>query len=131
MTPRNIHGNGRLASWLCACLLLWCLLPVTTLQAQTTVPPQEINFTDIKRKADKGIVEAQYNLGVCYQKGYGVEIDRNEAVAWYTVAAQRGFAMAQYNLGLCYAEGYGVEKNNAEAARLPSGCRAGACQGML
>ena len=27
--------------------------------------------------------EAQMCLGCCYQKGYGVEIDKNKALKWY------------------------------------------------
>ncbi|MCD7798298.1 MAG: SEL1-like repeat protein, partial [Akkermansiaceae bacterium] len=39
------------------------------------------------RKAEQGDAEAQYELGVCYFKGEGVEKDEKEAVRWYRKAA--------------------------------------------
>ena len=33
-----------------------------------------------KRSADLGVVNAQYNLGVAYANGQGVEVDNAEAV---------------------------------------------------
>lgn len=34
-----------------------------------------------------GDAEAQYNLGRCYQYGYGVEADETEAASWFAKAA--------------------------------------------
>ncbi len=68
--------------------------------------------------AKMGISEAQYNLGVCYEQGDGVEQDFEKAVYWYKAAAEQGYDKAQSNLGLCYYNGYGVEVDFAEAARL-------------
>jgi hypothetical protein len=50
--------------------------------------------------AKQGTAEAQYNLGVMYDKGRGVPQDHAEAVQWYRKAAEQGDAGAQYNLGL-------------------------------
>ena len=72
---------------------------------------------NLKNAAEKGVVEAQYNLGVCYEFGKGVEKDLSEAVKWYRKAAEQGDAMAQYNLGILYFEGSGVDKNLPEAAK--------------
>ena len=47
------------------------------------------------KAARQGDAEAQYNLGVCYRKGYGVEKDLTEAVKWLRKAADQGFAEAQ------------------------------------
>lgn len=68
--------------------------------------------------AQKGIAEGQYNLGVCYEQGDGVQQDFKQAVYWYKKAAEQGHAKAQYNLGVCIYNGYGTESNHAEAARL-------------
>jgi hypothetical protein len=57
--------------------------------------------------ANKGHVEAQYQIGVCYAEGKGVEWDLAEAVKWYRKAAEQGHAPAQLNLGLCYYDGNG------------------------
>ena len=74
-------------------------------------------LADVRAKADKGDAVAQYNLGVCYRDGQGVDKDYVEAVKWYRKAAEQNVAEAQYSLGLCYANGRGVEKDDVEAAR--------------
>ena len=60
---------------------------------------------------------AQYNLGVCYEYGKGVEQDYEEAVRYYRLAAEQGFADAQDNLGYCYLYGNGVEQDYEEALK--------------
>jgi TPR repeat protein len=40
--------------------------------------------------AAQGDLDAQYNLGVCYERGEGVEVDYEEAVKWYRIAARAG-----------------------------------------
>ena len=67
--------------------------------------------------AEKGIPEAQYNLGYCYSNGEGVEKDTVEAVKWFRKAAEKGMPEAQYKLGYCYLNGKGVEKDMVEAVK--------------
>lgn len=55
------------------------------------------------------------NLGVCYENGWGVPKDFNQAAAWYRKAADRGNAPAQCNLGAAYFMGRGVPKDPAQA----------------
>ena len=62
--------------------------------------------------AEQGHADAQYNLGMIYQNGYGVIQDYAEAVRWYRLAAEQGFANAQNNLGVTYETGQGVLQNN-------------------
>jgi len=67
--------------------------------------------------AKKGLVKAQYNLGVMYEKGKGVEKNLKKAKKWFQFAAEQGLAKAQYNLGLMYAKGKGVEKDYSKAIK--------------
>lgn len=60
---------------------------------------------------------AQCNLGICYKYGNGVEKNFEEAVKWYTKAANQEYAQAQYNLALSYDKGEGVAKNDSEAMK--------------
>ena len=48
--------------------------------------------------AEQGNAGAQYNLGVMYDKGTGVEQDYRTAVKWYRLAAEQRNADAQSNL---------------------------------
>ncbi len=75
---------------------------------------------DIKRlrnAAEKGDPDAQYDLGVCYSDGDGVEEDHAEAAKWYRKSAEQGYPEAQYDLATCYHNGDGVEKDPTEAAK--------------
>ena len=74
-------------------------------------------ISKLKKQAEAGDIEAQFNLGMCYANGYGVEKNLTEAANWYRKAAEQGYAAAQYNLGLYYHNGYGVEKNLPEAVK--------------
>ena len=67
--------------------------------------------------AEKGDATAQFNLGVMYDNGQGVEQDYAEAVKWYRKAAMQGVASAQLNLGIMYANGQGVTKDEYEAVK--------------
>lgn len=69
----------------------------------------------LRRAAEQGNADAQYNLGDCYYYGEGVAQDYAQAVYWYRQAAEQGNAWAQYNLGVCYAEGLGVDRDSKQA----------------
>ncbi len=67
--------------------------------------------------AKQGNANAQYNLGVMYDKGRGGPQDYAEAVKWYSKAAEQGVAEAQFNLGVMYGQGLGVPEDLAEAVK--------------
>jgi len=67
--------------------------------------------------ADQGSPAAQCCRGLCYLKGYGVELDEGEAVQWFRKSAEQGFAIAQHHLGDCYYDGSGVDQNLDEAVK--------------
>ena len=68
--------------------------------------------------ANEGDACAQYNLGLMYEYGRGVEFyeEAEEAVEWYQKAAEQGLADAQCDLGVMYQYGRGVEKSDEKAA---------------
>ena len=68
-------------------------------------------FTLWQTLADGGNEEAQFQLGLMYDKGQGVNEDPAAAVQWYTRAAEAGHIKAQHYLGILYEYGRGVEKD--------------------
>ena len=80
---------------------------------------QEIMFTYYGQLAQLLLhpkhIDAQYNLGICYYCGKGVDRDEKKAVKWYTEAAEQGYARAQCSLGYCYEYGKGVEQDLEKA----------------
>lgn len=69
----------------------------------------------VKKSAKRGNAEAQYNLGYCYEKGVGVEINQDKAYKWYEKSAVQNYTDAEYALMMIYAEGRGVEKDESRA----------------
>jgi uncharacterized protein len=74
-------------------------------------------FKEWKAAADKGQAEAQYDLGLLYAKGLGVQRDLQVAQQWYEAAAAQGNAQAEYTLGQMYAQGWGIPANEASTLR--------------
>lgn len=62
----------------------------------------------IKSKAEAGVVRSQYDLGVCYANGWGVEKDHFQAFYWWSKAAAKGDLFAICDLGNCYEKGNGT-----------------------
>jgi hypothetical protein len=48
--------------------------------------------------AERGDVNAEYNLGVMYEMGHGVPVNKSQAALWYRKAAENGFPAAMENL---------------------------------
>jgi hypothetical protein len=67
--------------------------------------------------AQGGDPDAQYYVGVLYEKGADGRPNHEQAAAWYRKAAERGVARASMNLGRLYEQGLGVMKDRDEAAR--------------
>lgn len=74
------------------------------------------------KAAEKGHVDAQYNLGVMYS-GQDIMLatlirpNYDEALKWLSKAAEQGHADAQTQLGEMYFHGRGTEKNYSQAAK--------------
>ena len=71
--------------------------------------------TDIEFLANGGDPRAQYDLGLMYDQGQGVQQSDARAMEWYERAAQQGEPRAQYNLGLMYLNGQGVPPDLVKA----------------
>lgn len=67
----------------------------------------------LRHDAEAGKADAQYDLGVLYASGRGVEKDETAAVRWFEKAAAQGLAPAQYNLGVLMERGRGVAPDPA------------------
>jgi TPR repeat protein len=68
-----------------------------------------------REPAEYGHPLAQFNLGVAYATGQGIDANIAHAARWWQAAAYQGHTEAQYNLGLLYSRGQGVEKSISKA----------------
>ncbi len=87
---------------------------VAIVNPQNDTPSEEVS--KYIKAAEQGDADAQFNLGVMYDKGQEVAQDYSQAADWYRKAAEQGNANAQYNLGVMYLNGQGVPKDDSQAA---------------
>jgi TPR repeat protein len=69
------------------------------------------------READRGEPQAQFNVGVMFFKGIGVERDYEEAHRWFLKSAKQGASNSQGFLGILYEQGLGVSRDLEESLR--------------
>ncbi len=62
-------------------------------------------------------MRAQYWLGGMYQEGKGVAQDYQQAMRWFTKAAESGDVKAQFKLGIMYDSGEGVVQDHRQSVR--------------
>jgi len=68
-------------------------------------------FWQVYTDALRGDKIAQFQTGVIYERGIGVEKNQTKAALWYEKSAEQGYLDAQYNLALMNASGRGMDKN--------------------
>jgi TPR repeat protein len=85
------------------------LLPVTSFAASLDEAKAAVDAGKFaqaaamyRELAAAGDAKAQYNLGLMYARGDGVQENPQEAVKWYRMSAEQGFVEAQYALGVIY-----------------------------
>jgi uncharacterized protein len=61
----------------------------------------------LRRRAEAGDADAQFELAVAYDHGEKVPKDEREAARLYRLSADQGNASAQCNLAQCYVSGLG------------------------
>lgn len=76
---------------------------------------KNLAFADLKKEADEGDAEAQYNLANYY---LSFEKDKlkgiSKAFTWYKKASQNGSKEAQYNLACLYIDGIDIDLDEDE-----------------
>lgn len=86
--------------------------PQTTALGQTSrLQAQTASTDDLRKLAQAGDADAQFQLGLRYAVGTDVPQDYTEAAHWFSAAAEQGHVIAQSNMGAYYWAGRGVEKD--------------------
>ena len=130
MTSLNKETNMKLTKTLLTTAILGFSLASCHSTGLTNTPDQQLDqgFEAVKKGdyqtalklwkplADQGDARAQYNLGLMYRNGNGIQ-DDVEAAKWFRKAAENGDVKAQHNLGMMYTKGEGVEQDYAEAVK--------------
>ena len=112
-------------------LSLWAFFPVQAqtaaeLNQQSKLRLGEGNYAEalplVQKAAEMGSPEAQYNYGVFFQQGVGIEPNDSLALYWFLRAAEQGWADAQFKVSYNYAAGQGVPQDFAKAFEWTKRC---------
>lgn len=99
-----------------ATVVVFTALALSPALAADTDPAAEL-----RSRANSGDAFSQFLMGVMYQQGQGVEASDEQAVQWFTKAAENGLAVAQWTLGGLYSlanpDGPMKMKDNEEAVK--------------
>ena len=76
---------------------------------------QDDKLKELIKKAEKGDISAQTELGEMYLHGNGVKADYKKSMEWSKKAAEKGSYRAMTNIGILYLDGLGVEKDYKKA----------------
>jgi len=96
---------------------------------ESLLTPAE-RFQRIKARAELGLSQAQYELGILYlQMGERpVPLDYYEAYKWLLKATMKNHRMAQFHLGSLYENGTGVEQSLETALSWRRSAALGGCK---
>jgi TPR repeat protein/serine/threonine protein kinase len=75
------------------------------------MPGGESGYDITIRRMEKLSTQAKNNVGCMYDEGLGVPVNHEEALKWFTLAAQHGDTKGMENLGSYYENGKGVKKD--------------------
>ncbi|MFL2701259.1 MAG: tetratricopeptide repeat protein [Gammaproteobacteria bacterium] len=76
---------------------------------------EEKDFVYDLSLATQGVTVSQYNTGVNYYIGRGIDKDLEKAVYWYQMASEEGHSKAPFNIAIIYANGEVPDKDFALA----------------
>jgi len=74
-------------------------------------------FIHYRKAAERGVADAQNNLGELYQGHPGVPQDLQQALKWYRLAAEQGNIKAMTHLSLMFEMGRGVPQDINESIK--------------
>ena len=97
--------NGKIAK--CMRFRLWFPLRmlVMALVSLAGILWTDLEYSEeLKRKAEDGDMQAQFNLALCYHSGAGIEADKQTAHLWLEKAATQGHAEARFLLNTPYSD---------------------------
>jgi GAF domain-containing protein len=86
-----------------------------TTQHSIAQPPRPKSLAELRKLADQGDAEAQWQMGVRFHNAEGVPHDDAQAMQWFQRAAEQGHVTAQSALGAYYFAARGVPKDLSKA----------------
>ena len=95
--------------------ILFCLIISLALCSCAKTRNESLNLNDTAVPGDQVDAQAQFEKGLMYYWGRGVQQNYEEALKWFRLSAEQRNADAQYVLGGMYYLGDGVEQDYVKA----------------
>lgn len=99
---------------------------VNELNSQSKLMLEEEKYEEalpvLRKAAELGSGEAQYNLGVFLQNGLAGEQSSEEAVEWYSKSSDNNYNDGHYAMMMAYGNGNGIEQDAEKAFRYALKC---------
>lgn len=70
-----------------------------------------MTLSRLMERAANGDAEASRQVGLCYQKGWLLPVNRQKALVFFKASIEAGNVVACYNAGILYEKGYGGIKD--------------------
>jgi len=122
MTLNMITKAAVIRSLSLAIAVLAIMLVSSTTRAQDSLPNLDADsapqYKRLYNLATNGSAEAQYELGLMFEYGQGVDQDDATAVYWYEQSAAQLFVDATYRLAVLNDNGWGLPTNKGKAIDL-------------
>ena len=90
-------------------------IPRENLNIIFSLKPNDEGFLTLKKQADNGSADAQFEIGSCYKEGEHIQKSYKSAFNYYKLAADQGHRGAQVCLAILYDEGLGVKQDSEQA----------------
>ena len=91
------------------------ILLTLSLEAKTTNiynHAKEVRVTkEMLFYANRGNIQAQFDLAMAYARGVGVPRDESKAFYWFHKSARGGHTLAKYYMGISFLQGRGVRRD--------------------
>jgi TPR repeat protein len=72
---------------------------------------EEEAFYWLEKSMNQGNIPSHCQLGLCYERGIGIDQSMEKAIIYYRLGSEKGDAAALYHLAHCYYTGNGIERN--------------------
>lgn len=99
--------------WILLLVVLGCIHMLGADELNETNTPK--SFWETYTAALRGNKEAQFQVGVIFERGIGTESNQTLAAQWFEKSAVQGYVDAQYNIAIMYASGRGVATDEGVA----------------
>ena len=86
-----------------------------TVEVKQAEKKAQSEFDELRKKAESGDAQAQFDLAIRYEGGDGVEANQSKAFEWFLKAGENGNIEGMAQVARAYQQGLGIAKDADKA----------------